>query len=87
MTAPLLVDRETGCILLGTTLVIWPQGFTARADPIRIYRPTGELVAIEGDVVQVAGGEAVETASVHLAELEGCTGDPWLISAVERVDR
>jgi hypothetical protein len=36
--------------------VIWPKGFSVRWEPLRVYRPEGELLAREGDVVRMGGG-------------------------------
>jgi hypothetical protein len=36
--------------------IVWPAGYTARTDPIRIYGADGELVATEGDEILMGGG-------------------------------
>ena len=36
--------------------LLWPSGFTALADPLRIYDQRGAEVAADGDLVTVGGG-------------------------------
>ncbi len=60
-------DAENNCVWLrvpepyddtGDTKlsIVWPAGYTARTDPIRIYEANGELVATEGDEIRMGGG-------------------------------
>jgi hypothetical protein len=37
--------------------LVWPYGYTARANPIGIYNPEGKLVARPGERVTLGGGE------------------------------
>ncbi|HEY6791541.1 MAG TPA: hypothetical protein VI365_29940 [Trebonia sp.] len=39
------------------TAVVWPYGYTARANPIGIYNPEGKLVARPGERVSLGGIE------------------------------
>jgi hypothetical protein len=36
--------------------VIWPKGFHATFDPVRIYDRSGRIVAREGDTIEAGGG-------------------------------
>lgn len=45
--------------------ILWPEGFTARFDPVELIGPDGEVVAREGDVVRGSGGS-------HPVEMEQC---------------
>lgn len=53
--------RESPCVLLkplGEPPVglLWPPGYSATSDPLRIYDEAGEEVASEGVAVTLAGG-------------------------------
>jgi hypothetical protein len=59
----LVADERWGIALRGegnfTREVIWPHGFTARleAGRVAVIHGNGSVVAREGDVVEIAGGE------------------------------
>jgi hypothetical protein len=69
--------------------VIWPKGFAARREPFRVYRPNGELVASEGDVLHTAGGFIAEAPETSVQGLERCRvgAQVWLLGSVDKVDR
>jgi hypothetical protein len=66
------------------TIVIWPAGFTARADPVRIVAPDGQVIATVGDLIEGGGapgrGGPVPgcpiAASVLLTEISSVNGQP-----------
>jgi hypothetical protein len=66
--------------------VIWPKGVAAHREPFRAYRPNGELVASEGDVLQTAGGFIAETP-VEGRERCRVGAHVWLLAGVDKVDR
>jgi len=37
------------------THVVWPSGFVARLDPLEVADPDGNVVAHEGDLIQLVG--------------------------------
>ena len=37
------------------TIVIWPAGFTARQDPVRVVAPDGRVIATVGDLIEGGG--------------------------------
>ncbi|PDP85119.1 hypothetical protein CQJ94_24275 [Glycomyces fuscus] len=53
----------------GRLLVVWPEGYTALDDPLRVVDGTGEVVATAGDEVELVGG----TASAEEGDI-GCGG-------------
>ncbi|HSJ45441.1 MAG TPA: hypothetical protein VK923_12225 [Euzebyales bacterium] len=59
---------EGGCVWLetddGRVEVVWPQGYTASADPLQLRGPDGEVVAAEGDEVRIEGTVADDRVSV-----------------------
>jgi hypothetical protein len=58
-------------------LPVWPFGYTAGSNPLRIYDQAGELVAEEGDTIQMGGG-FVE----YVTEKELCgAGGAWIMSS------
>ena len=61
------------------TAPIWPFGYTAAANPLRIFDHDGRLVAREGDVIQVGGGH-VGPPSDDRPENCGAT-DVWIMSS------
>jgi len=46
------------------THVRWPAGFGARLDPLEVVDRDGQVMAREGDVIQVAGGAGTADAAV-----------------------
>ena len=46
---------------------LWPQGYSATFDPVRVYDQAGQLVATEGEQLWAGGG----FASGHTAPCEG----------------
>jgi hypothetical protein len=66
------------------TLVIWPAGFSARQDPVRVVAPDGRVIAAVGDVIE-GGGDPDRGApvpgcaisdSVLLTEISSVNGRP-----------
>lgn len=55
---------DGGCVWLRQTntefSVLWPTGFTAEFDPVRLYDEAGNLIAEEGDRLAVTGTFAPE---------------------------
>ena len=61
-------DAESGCVWLlpeqqdrksydpVRVAVVWPAGFSARTNPLRLYDAEGQLVATEGDPLRLGGG-------------------------------
>lgn len=60
-------ELEGGCVWLETDdaryEVLWPEGWEANADPIELRNPDGDVIAREGDEVQVTGAEATDVAT------------------------
>jgi hypothetical protein len=92
LTGRLEGDTETGCVWIVPSepipegeriAVVWPRGFSAEWEPLRIYREGGELVAEEGDSIVTAGGFTT-TSRDRLPE-ECRSGDEiWLVSSVQQ---
>jgi hypothetical protein len=86
-TFELRFDADFGCVYFpgdetdagdnGRTVPVWPFGYTAESDPLRIYDHDGVLVAQEGDVIQMGGG-FVEYVTDR--ELCGAAG-AWIMSS------
>ncbi len=86
-TFELRFDADLGCVYFpgdetdagdsGRTVPVWPFGYTAESDPLRIYDHDGVLVAQEGDVIQMGGG-FVEYVTDR--ELCGAAG-AWIMSS------
>lgn len=55
-------DEESGCVWLdepgrGTRwAALWPRGFRAAFNPIRIYTPSGRMIWREGTEMDLSGG-------------------------------
>lgn len=58
---------DGGCVWLrqGTTdfSVLWPEGFTADFNPLRLYDGNDHLVAGEGEALELTGSFAVDAAA------------------------
>ncbi len=59
------MSRESPCVLLkplGVAPVglVWPPGYSASFDPLRVYDETGVEVASEGMPITLAGGIIAE---------------------------
>lgn len=58
---------EGGCVWLDTARgrieVIWPDGYAATADPVRLTDPSGDVVARAGDEVRIEGSHAPDLVS------------------------
>lgn len=75
-------ELEGGCVWLETgdgrrVEVVWPEGYRAAVDPVRLRDATGDVVAAEGDVVTVEGAPARERVSTCQI------GEIWTASAIE----
>jgi hypothetical protein len=51
--SPCLLIKPVGQPAVG---LVWPQGYTASGSPVHVYTPDGVEVAVEGDLVTLAGG-------------------------------
>ena len=80
-------DKELHCVYFpgdefsadGSSRIVpvWPFGYTAESNPLRIYDQAGELIAQEGDVIQMGGG-FVE----YVTDQELCgAGGAWIMSS------
>jgi hypothetical protein len=54
-------DAERRCVYLERpdgkrSLPQWPEGYSARSDPLRVYDASNTLIATEGDVITFSGG-------------------------------
>jgi hypothetical protein len=84
-------DEQNGCVWLvgsdGRLTVIWPQGFSVRWEPLRVYRPHGELLARKGDLIQMGGGRLGTGAWKRWASesVQHCrvSDDVWLANGIE----
>lgn len=81
-------DQELDCVFFPgdegslngrRTVPVWPFGYTAEADPLRIYDQDGDLVAEEGDRIRMGGG-FVGAEFLDNPELCGATG-AWIMSS------
>lgn len=56
------VGIDGGCVWIDTeaseprVAILWPRGYSARFDPVRVYGPDGQLLARGGDRVTLGGG-------------------------------
>jgi hypothetical protein len=72
-------DEKSGCVWFAESgtdelrAVLWPEGFRAAFDPVRIYNPEGRVVWREGVEMSVSGGPS----TVHVDRIPpACrTGD------------
>ena len=88
-----MFDADRGCVYFpgdeesnngepgtgGRTLPVWPFGYTAQSDPLRIYDFDGNLLAAEGDTIEMGGG----FVSAEFTDVEndcGATG-AWIASS------
>jgi hypothetical protein len=82
-------ELDGGCVWLQQTnvdfAVLWPAGFTADFDPIRLYDPAGNLVAEAGDQLVVTGGFASEPADYQPYRCAVGT-ELWLAGSIEKND-
>jgi hypothetical protein len=72
-------DDEQRCVYGGSEServgLIWPYGYYATGDPLRVFNQDGELVAREGDVFDSGGGEVPRQGA------ERCgTSTVWIMS-------
>ena len=61
----------------GRTAPVWPFGYTAASNPLRIYDQDGVLVAREGDVIQMGGGFVEYVTDQELCGAAGA----WIMSS------
>lgn len=84
-------DEALGCVWVegadgARTAVVWPFGFQAFGNPLRIVGPDGQLVAQQGDVLAIGGGSAPAGFAIP-PELDPCgTGELWSASEVVSVN-
>lgn len=75
-------DRERGCVYLddgqSRVATVWPFGYTADGDPLRIYDADGAEVLREGDRFS-SGGGFVPAEVDHPC---GARGDVWIMNGV-----
>lgn len=86
-TFELSFDADLGCAYFpgdetdaggsGRTVPVWPFGFTAESNPLRIYDQDGVLVAQEGDVIQMGGGFVEYVTDQELCGAAGA----WIMSS------
>lgn len=78
---------DGGCVWLRQTniefSVLWPTGFTADFDPIRLYDEAGNLVAEEGDRLVVTGAFALDASAYQPYRCTVGT-ELWLAGSVEK---
>ena len=76
---------DGGCVWLrqGVTdlSVLWPPGFTAEFDPVRLIDATGTVVAQEGDQIEVTGSFAADATAYQPHRCEIGT-ELWLAGMV-----
>jgi hypothetical protein len=94
LTGRLEGDADSGCVWIAPSepmaegeriAVVWPRGFSAEWQPLRIYRDGGELVAEEGDPI-VTGGGFTATERERVPEECRSSGEVWLVSSVQQDD-
>ena len=56
---------------------VWPFGYTAESNPLRIYDQAGELLAEEGDTIQMGGGFVENVTDQELCG----SGGAWIMSS------
>jgi hypothetical protein len=65
--------------------LVWPHGFTARRDPLRLIGGDGQVVAKRGDHVELGGGSA--PGYVPTPEQDPChTGEIYVVGTVASVN-
>lgn len=71
---------EGGCVWLdtddGRIEIVWPDGWTADADPVELRDPSGGVVAAAGDDVRIDGSPAPDAVSTCQV------GEIWTATAV-----
>jgi hypothetical protein len=83
-------DRGVGCFWLASsggsrTALVWPFGFTAQTDPLRLLGGDGQVVAQSGDRVELGGGSFPD--SVPRPEDDPCSiGTTFIVSTVAAVN-
>jgi elongation factor P hydroxylase len=80
-----LVVDDQGCVVIEASgeaprhAIVWPHGYWAEADPLRIHDKSGAIVAGEGELLQVWGDFVTEGYPA-----ETCGGeDIWYLSSIE----
>lgn len=55
---------DGGCVWLEDAgsrfAVLWPPGYSARFDPLRLVNERGDVIAREGDLIRSGGGNYIE---------------------------
>jgi hypothetical protein len=94
MNAVLTGDATVGCVWLQPTHVgaqprvdpLWPEGFSAEFNPVRVFDAEGRLVATEGDELALAGGFADGEAPRDYPTACNSDGELWSVGDVMRVE-
>jgi len=61
LPAARLAGQREGCVILDVAetgeqiIARWPPGYTARADPVRLIDPSGNVIARSGDRIDLTG--------------------------------
>lgn len=75
---------EGGCVWLdtddGRVEAVWPDGYTASADPVELRGPDDEVVATAGEEVRIEGSVADDRVSVCQV------GRIWTVTTVQRAE-
>lgn len=73
-------ELEGGCVWLetgdGRIEVLWPEGWTVGTDPVELRDPDGQVVAGDGDAVEVTAAPAPDLVSTCQV------GELWRATAV-----
>lgn len=78
-------DDKTACTWIGggsnRTALIWPPGYSGAGSPLEIVDQNGRIVAVEGKVVVVGGGQLSTPLTVNIIGCHGIT-QAWAVGAV-----
>lgn len=85
-----VADNGTACLWVeagGTrTVVVWPHGYAAADNPLRVLDAKGNTVATVGDQVSISGG-ATATGYTPEPELVAACGDTSRLFSAESIRR
>ena len=76
----LLAVEEIGTVEFA---VLWPEGFSADFNPVRLYDGDGNLLAQEGETVELTGSFAAESTSYRPHRCS-VGSELWLAGRVDR---